>query len=222
MIEAVFFDMDNTLVNTEWAAAKAVRIVVESFGKTYEDADEQNVIGLPWKTIFEETVTKYFLPVDPDTLKRRILGEKWKLMAKDPHILPGAREAVSLCAERWPVAVVSGSYADEVEDTLRQLDLLSRIRFFIANEDVDPGKPSPDPYLEAARRLDASPSACLVFEDSVMGIRSATSAGMYCVAVEFANDFKQSLGEAHEIIPSLENVNADWLAEVEKRMGARS
>ena len=203
MIEAVFFDLDNTLVRTEWAAGVAVRHVVERYGRVFEKQDEDAVIGLPWETIFDNTLRKYGLPLDRSRLKALVLEEKRKLLGEQTHALPGAVEAVVRCARRWPVAVVSGSYRGEVEEALQSLHVLGLLRFFLSNDDVVPGKPDPAPYREAARRLGAEPRRCVVFEDSEMGLASAVAAGMYAVAVEFANDAGLCLDAATERIPSL-------------------
>jgi HAD superfamily hydrolase (TIGR01509 family) len=213
-IHAVFFDMDNTLVETEWAAARAVRQVVESYGGVFESADEEAIIGLPWATIFENTIKKYGLPLDTNELKRQVLERKVHLMANDPHELPGGVDALRRCSTRWPVAVVSGSYREEVRDTIAALGLDPYIRFFVSNEDCIPGKPDPGPYLLAASRLNIAPENCLVFEDSEVGIQAARSAGMFCVAVEIANTVGLDLSGADLRIPTLETVTDTWLDSV--------
>jgi len=219
MIDAVFFDMDNTLVHTEWAAARAVRHVVESFGKRFEKADEDAVIGLPWETIFDNAIARYGVPLARDALRRRILDEKALILGDDPHALPGAVKALRRCAARWPVAVVSGSYREEVAATLAALGVAGSVRFFIANEDIVNGKPEPDPYLEAARRLKARPAHCVVFEDSEVGTQAARRAGMYVVAVLAAPDAAQTLDAAHDRLASLEAVDEAWLDALAARIG---
>lgn len=221
MLEAVFFDMDNTLVDTEWAAAKAVCLGVESFGKVLDPVDEAGVIGLPWNAVFDNTISKYELPIDRENFKDLVLAAKAKLMADDPRILPGAIEAVKTCAARWPVAVVSGSYRHEVAETLELIKLEPFIRFFISNEDVNPGKPHPGPFLEASRRLEVEPANCLVFEDSEVGIAAAKAAGMICIAIEIANYGDLDLSAADRLIPSLEVVTDSWLDELASEMYTR-
>lgn len=219
MIEAVFFDMDNTLVDTEWAAAKAVRLVVESFDRVFDSEDEEAVIGLPWRTIFDNTIEKYKLEITRPQLKDLVINKKAEILANSTrHELPGAVNALRLCKKHYPVAIVSGSYRKEIQDTIDSLNIADDIQFFVANEDVVPGKPAPGPYLEAARRLGVNPENCLVFEDSVVGIDSAKSAGMTCVAVEFANEAHFDLGKADIIIKSLETVTEQWLSDLEKTL----
>ncbi len=211
MLEAVFFDMDNTLVNSEWAAARAVRNALARYGRELSKADEEAVIGLPWETIFANTVRDYSLPIGIERLRDEILAEKAAILEGNLTALPGAVEAVKLCAQHWPVAVVSGSYRREIDETLSQIGVQEWVRFFVANDDISPGKPAPDPYLEAARQLGVDPTRCLVFEDSEMGVCSAKAAGMTCVAVAYANETGMDLGGADLVIPSLETVTNEWL-----------
>jgi len=219
MIDAVFFDMDNTLVDTEWAAAKAVKEVVESYGKQFDKEDEKAVIGLPWRTIFDNTIEKYQLPLKRLELKDKVIARKSGILKNSTRQeLPGAVKALRLCASRYPVAVVSGSYRKEIEDTVKCLQIDKVIRFFVSNEDVVPGKPAPGPYLEAARRLNVNPEKCLVFEDSVVGIESAKTAGMTCIAVEYANEADFDLSNADSVIESLETVTDIWLDKLENKM----
>jgi len=219
MIKAVFFDMDNTLVETEWAAAKAVGIVVNSFGKTFSKADEDAVVGRPWESIFQNVLDTYALPINKDELKRRILDKKDELMADNPHTLPGAIEAVKLCASRYPTAIVSGSFRHEVEKTASDLGLNNVIRFIVANEDCQPGKPNPGPFLLAAEKLGIDPAQCVVFEDSIVGIEAANSAGMHSVAVEVANKLNFDLSHAKTHIHTLETVTSNWLDALETTIG---
>lgn len=221
-IEAVFFDMDNTLVDTEWASARALRQIVEELGGSFEQADEDAVVGLPWETIFVNTVEKYRLPLDTEQLKERVLARKALLLAGDPRELPGAVDALRRCAARWPVAVVSGSYRHEVAETIETLGITEDIRFQVANEDCIPGKPQPGPYLLAAQKLGVNPRACLVFEDSEVGVASACDAGMFCVAVEIANTVGLDVSRAHLKIPSLEVVTDAWLDNLDSEIQRRN
>lgn len=220
MIEAVFFDMDNTLVETEWAAALATKHAVEAYGRPYDDGDMEGVVGKPWNIIFRESIEKYRLPVDEETFKEEVLAEKDRLLKDKIKGLPGATDAVRRAARRWPVAVVSGSFNHEVEETLASLGILEHIRFFLCNEDISPGKPDPAPYLEAARRLDVSPPNCVVFEDSNVGVRSAVAAGMYCILVAEAAEAGLDEGGLREKIPTLEIVTDAWFDKLEQRVGA--
>jgi beta-phosphoglucomutase family hydrolase len=88
---------------------------------------------------------------------------------------------------RWhgirPLAVASGGFRRQIEQTLDALRIRSLFDAVVCVEDYERGKPFPDPFLEAARRLNVPPSDCLVFEDSPLGVQAAKAAGMECVFV---------------------------------------
>jgi beta-phosphoglucomutase-like phosphatase (HAD superfamily) len=96
-------------------------------------------------------------------------------------------EAVLQIARRWygikPLAVASGGFRRQIEQTLDALGIRSLFNAVVCVEDYARGKPFPDPFLEAARRLNVLPTACLVFEDSPLGLQAAEAAGMQCVFV---------------------------------------
>ena len=103
-------------------------------------------------------------------------------------VLEGARELVSLLSGAdIPVAIVSGSSRAEIKEALVELGFESQLAFYMGAEDYPEGKPAPDGYLKAARRLNVEPKDCLVFEDSEAGIASARNAGMRVVATSAAN-----------------------------------
>jgi beta-phosphoglucomutase family hydrolase len=100
-------------------------------------------------------------------------------------------EAVLQIARRWhrikPMAVASGGFRRQIEQTLDVLGIRSLFNAVVCVEDYARGKPFPDPFLEAARRLHVQPTECLVFEDSPLGVRAAQAAGMQCVFVPRAD-----------------------------------
>jgi HAD superfamily hydrolase (TIGR01509 family) len=98
-------------------------------------------------------------------------------------LLPGAVEAVLALGERWPLGLASSSNAPVIALVLEASGLDAVIRARVSSEEVARGKPAPDVYLEAARRLGADPARCLAVEDSSNGLRSAAAAGMAVVAV---------------------------------------
>ncbi len=216
-IQAVFFDMDGTLVDSEAAATEATRLAVADFGATLSKADERAVIGLPWTSILDRCILNYSLPVTPEALMLEIKRHKWEILDGTMKVMPGAVEAVRLCAERVPVAIVSGSYREEVEQVITLLGIGDEIRFIVGAEDVIPGKPYPGPFIKASGLAGVPEKNCLVFEDSAMGTQAARRAGMYVVGVEAADYEEMDLSMAHELLSSLESVTSDWLDAISGR-----
>jgi HAD superfamily hydrolase (TIGR01509 family) len=98
-------------------------------------------------------------------------------------LLPGAREAVARIADRWPLAIASSANRPVIDLVSDLAGLAPSFRVTVSSEEVKRGKPAPDVYLEAARRLDERPSRCAAIEDSANGLRAASAAGMRVVAI---------------------------------------
>jgi HAD superfamily hydrolase (TIGR01509 family) len=120
-------------------------------------------------------------------------------------VLPHAREVVTWARHRGLVAVVSGRTREEIEEALRAMDLVGVVpaSHVVGAEDYVHGKPAPDPYLEAARRLKVAPEDCLVVEDSSAGIRAGHAAGMRVIAVKAGNASRQDQSSADQVIDTL-------------------
>ncbi|RVX43688.1 HAD superfamily hydrolase (TIGR01509 family)/HAD superfamily hydrolase (TIGR01549 family) [Nonomuraea polychroma] len=199
--DAVLLDMDGTLVDTEglwWQAAEAV---AESLGRRLSPADVPHVHG---RTV--EDVAAYLVqdepaghPVPDDVTERAIpddtAGRAFSAVADrltdafaarvaaDVTVVPGARELLDgLAAAAIPTALVSASPRRVVDLVLPRLD--HPFDLVIANEDTARGKPYPDPYLEAARRLGTTPARCVAIEDSPAGVAAARKAGCHVLVVE--------------------------------------
>jgi HAD superfamily hydrolase (TIGR01509 family) len=97
--------------------------------------------------------------------------------------MPHAVEAVRATAERWPLGLASSSNRPVIDLVLERTGLADCFAVTVSSEEAGRGKPAPDVYLEAARRLDEEPEACVAIEDSTNGIRSAGAAGMRVVVV---------------------------------------
>jgi HAD superfamily hydrolase (TIGR01509 family) len=98
-------------------------------------------------------------------------------------LIPGAVEAVRRVALAWPTAVASSAHRAVIDAALRATGLAGVFQVVVSSDEVERGKPAPDVYLEAARRLAVEPPRCLVVEDSLNGVKAAKAAGMTCVLV---------------------------------------
>lgn len=214
MPQAFFFDMDDTLVDSEWASALAVERAVADFGQTLSAADKEAVIGLPWDTIFDNTLRDYAIPLSRAEFKALVLSKKAALLKDGLREVPGAVAAVKRCAARAPVAVVSGSFRFEVQETMRLLGLDELLALVVTNEDCRPGKPDPGPYLLAAQTLGVDPRRCIVFEDSAIGLSAARAAGMLAVEVTALHRAPLPENLAHLRIRDFHEVDEEWFSAV--------
>ncbi|MFL5836119.1 MAG: HAD family hydrolase, partial [Solirubrobacteraceae bacterium] len=123
------------------------------------------------------------VPDEPEAINAAVLD---RVEARYRHALPwipGAREAVLRLAERWPLGLATSSNREIIDLVVQVGELGDAFRATVSSEEVGAGKPAPDVYLEAARRLGAAPDRCAAIEDSTNGLRSAHAAGMRVVAV---------------------------------------
>ncbi len=128
-------------------------------------------------------------------------------------LIDGAVEAVQRIAARWPLGLASSSNREVIDRTLEVSGLAPLFRVTVSSEEVLRGKPAPDVYLEAARRLDVSPERCAAVEDSVNGIRSAHAAGMRVIAIPngaFPPD-ESAVALAAVVLPSIRALTEEMI-----------
>ena len=210
-IQAVIFDLDGTLVDTEPAAAQTVSEWFAARGRAVSPADATYVTGRTWKSAAAYLLQKHPVPISVDEACKQ-LSEKYREHLKDGFVtLPGSREAVERLAPHYPLALVSGSLREEIFWILNKLKIENLFSQILGAEDYPHSKPAPDGYLKAIHLLGKTPAQTLVFEDSKAGISSARTAGAWVVAVTAANHFNQDTGEAHLQIPDFKGVTSEWV-----------
>ena len=215
-IEAVIFDLDDLLIESERVWSEAKEQLVRERGGTWRSGASRTMMGMSsreWSRYLRDELGVAMAPHEiSDAVVERVAGSYKQRLP----LLPGAREAVTLLADRWPLGVASSSNRPIIELVL---DLADFRRFFaavVSSEEVAHGKPAPDVYLEAARRLGADPSRCVAVEDSSHGLRSAEAAGMAVVAIP-NRDFppaEDALSRAAVVIASLVQLRPELLDEL--------
>ncbi len=183
-MDALVFDFDGLIVDTEWPAYLTVAEVFAAHGVELSLADWQHRLGRgdngPWTELLAAALTADIDHVEVDA-RRRV--RKNELTDLQP-LLPGVLELLD-DAERLglPAAVASSSPTDWVVRHLERLDILHRFAAVKTRDDVALTKPAPDLFLAATRALGVSPERTVALEDSVHGVSAAKAAGMFCVAV---------------------------------------
>jgi HAD superfamily hydrolase (TIGR01509 family) len=182
-VEAVVFDLDGVLLDSEqlWNEAKR-EVVAEAGGRWREDAPRA-MMGMSspeWAGFLRDSLG-VALPVDE--INGLVVARMEALYRERLPLLPGAVEAVRALAGRWPLGLASSSNREIIDLALSLARFAGAFEVTVSSEEVARGKPAPDVYLEACRRLGVSPRACVAVEDSSDGMRSAAAAGMSVIAV---------------------------------------
>jgi HAD superfamily hydrolase (TIGR01509 family) len=154
----------------------------ESGGRWHEGArvEMMGMSSPEWSRYMRDEL---WVPVAPDEIAATVVERMEERYRERVPLLPGAREAVTSLAERWPLGLASSANRPLIELVLDLTALAPLFRAAVSSEEVARGKPAPDVYLEAARRLELSPEGCAAVEDSTNGILAASAAGMTVVAV---------------------------------------
>ena len=208
MIQAVVFDLDGVLLQSEevWDAVRE-RYVRERGGR-YDEEVQRAMMGMSapeWSRFLHEEAG---VADEPDAINRDVVRRMLEAYRRELPLLPGAQEAVRRLAEAFPLALASSSNREVFEEALELAGITDCFAATVSSEEVARGKPAPDVYVEAARRLGVGPERCAAVEDSHAGIRSAKSAGMRVVAIpnaSYAPD-EEALALADVVLESLDQL----------------
>lgn len=208
--EAVVFDKDGVLANSEWINVRSAFEVFSACGCDLEPADETAIIGkhpidyvplLARRFGIEEADQRRMID-EQDTIYNRIWNEEGRM-------IDGAREALGAVRDRGlAVGLATSSSRREVEAFIDRFDLASCFDVTLSLDDVTRAKPDPEIYLLAARLLAVAPQEMLVVEDSVHGVRAAKAAGADCVAVRTPQVRPERISVADAYIESLDELAA--------------
>jgi HAD superfamily hydrolase (TIGR01509 family) len=182
-IVAVIFDLDGVLLDSETAWVEVKKEFTEESGGHWKDRAQWDMLGMSsteWSQYMHDELA---VPVPPEQISSEVAERLVERYRQRLPLLPGAVEAVRSLAREWPLAVASSSNRKVIDLVLEQAGLADAFAATVSSEEVERGKPAPDVYLEAARRMGVEPESCAAIEDSGNGIRSAHAAGMAVIAV---------------------------------------
>jgi HAD superfamily hydrolase (TIGR01509 family) len=177
------FDLDGVLVDTEQLWNEAKRALVRAAGGRWREDAPRAMMGMSsreWSAYLREQLG---VDRDVDEINRDVVGRMEQLYRARLPLLPGAREAVRALADRWPLGLASSSNREIIDLVLDLAGLADAFVATVSSEEVERGKPAPDVYLEAARRVGVKPNRCVALEDSSNGLRAAVAAEMDVIAV---------------------------------------
>jgi len=183
MIEAVVFDLDGVLIDSEPVWEQVRRQVVADHGGHWAPDAQRRLMGMSTQEWARYLSADLGAGLPPGQVAAQVIDQMAARYREKLPLMPGAVPAVRALAARWPLAVASSSPPSLIETVLDAAGLRPCFAAVLSTEQVPRGKPAPDIYLAAAERLGSAPQACAGVEDSSNGVRSAKSAGLAVIAI---------------------------------------
>jgi len=183
MIEAVVFDLDGVLLDSEQVWDEVREQLVEERGGRWRDQAHTEMMGMSsveWSRYMHDELG---VSDPPEEISKEVVRRLAEVYRERLPLIEGAVEAVERLAARWPLGLASSSNRELIDLVLELSGLARFFQVTVSSEEVQHGKPAPDVYLEAARGLGVPPENCAAVEDSRNGIRAAKAAGMRVIAI---------------------------------------
>lgn len=215
-ITAVVFDMDGVLTDTETIWDEVRRGLAAADGVPWPEGATEAMMGMSTPEWSEYLATTVGVRGTALEVAERTIEEMAARYREDLPTLPGAVEAVERLAARWPLAVASSSPRRLIDASLAALGIAHHFRTSVSTEEVAAGKPAPDGYLRACELLGVEPERAVAIEDSSNGLRSATAAGLWVIAVphEAFPPAQDGLSRADVVVQSLDEVTVELVEDL--------
>jgi HAD superfamily hydrolase (TIGR01509 family) len=208
-IEAVVFDLDGILVQSEelWDAAR--RELADEHGIEWPDGATEAMMGMSSKEWSKYVHDEVGVPDSPGEINRKVLAWVEKRYRDDLPWIPGAQEAVKRMAAAFPLGLATSSNREIIDIVIEEGGFENLIKTTVSSEEVERGKPAPDVYLEATKRMGVDPRNTAAIEDSTNGLLAAHNAGMRVIAIP--NDAhppaEEGLAVADVVLDSIEDLD---------------
>ena len=215
MIDAVVFDLDGVLVESEQLWDEVREQLTRERGGRWSERAQADMMGMSspeWSRYMHDVIG---LAESPDEIVAEVVRRMAARYREQLPLLPGAREAVERLAARWPLGLASSSNRPLIDLALDAGGVADAFRVTVSSEEVSRGKPAPDVYVEVCERLGVDPARATAIEDSRNGIRSAHGASMKVVAIpnkHFPPD-DESLALADVVLGSLSELTVEVVAD---------
>ena len=222
MLEAIIFDMDGVLVDSEYTYFQSKSQILSEAGHEVEDSYHFQFMGTTSDYMWEKMKQEFSLPLSVAEYIQQMTALRQAMIKRDGiRVSPHVQEFVKgLSQAGLKLAVASSSSLAEIKVNLAEIGLSEYFSEVVSTEEVEHSKPAPDVYLAAAERIGIMPENCLGIEDTKNGTGAVRNAGMVCVG--FANPAfpKQDLAFADRVVSSFSELDADSLTKIYQKVRA--
>ncbi|MBN1352467.1 HAD family phosphatase [candidate division KSB1 bacterium] len=222
MLEAIIFDNDGVLVDSEPLHHVAEIQTVAAYGYKLEPADFMRYVGVSTEIMLRDWIDQFNLDATVEELGERHQENLIHQFEANLLVMPGIPELLAdLSGHSQKIAVASSSTRILVQTGLQKLGLWDYFDAIVCGDDVQRTKPDPMIYFEVARLLELPPAACIVIEDSFTGVTAAKAAGMCCIGYQSANSGQQDLSQADYLITRFDELRNGKLPDIFNRCARR-
>ena len=205
-INAVIFDMDGVLVNSELIHKQAESAILEKYHISIDESDWMSFKGRTAVAIFTSIINKYKLKdLDPVVLAEEKNSLYLRLAAQNLVLFDGALDLLNYLKPHYQLALTTSSVKPILDLLFDRYQLYPFFTVMVTGDMVTHGKPHPEPYTLTMQKLGVSPDRCLVIEDSESGVLSAKAAGALTVAVTSTLS-REKLGAADYVVDNLRKI----------------
>jgi len=221
MLEAVIFDLDGVLIDSEQAWARAREQLVRERGGVWRSDATRAMMGMSspeWSRYMRDTLS---VDMEPEEIAAEVVRRLEDGYRERLPLIAGAQDAVAALSDRWRLGLASSANRSVIKLVLELAGMRERFAATVSSEEVARGKPASDVYLEAARRVGVAPRRCAAVEDSTNGLYAAAAAGLALIAVPNRQfpPAEQALRLADAVIESLRELRPEL---IERIAGARA
>jgi HAD superfamily hydrolase (TIGR01509 family) len=211
VINAVAFDLDGVLIDSEPVWEEVRRKVVADHGGQWAPDSQRRLMGMStgeWARYLSEELG---VNLTPDEVADLVISQMAARYAEHLPLMPGAVDAVRRLAARWPLGLGSSAPATLIQTVLVTAGLRDDFAVVLSTEQVPSGKPAPDIYLAVTERLGQRPADCAAIEDSTNGLKSAAAAGLAVIAVPHPSypPDPEAVAQANLVLKSLDELTVD-------------
>ncbi len=211
MLKAIIFDMDGVIIDSEPLHVEVEKELAEKLGGKLDDELHEKLVGTTDYAMWSKLKDMFDFKLSVDEIveiKKDMFIERFD----EVQLMDNFRPLVSsLYDEGYPMAVASSNNRKIVDMIIDRFDLSKYMTFVISGEEVEKGKPDPEIFLTAAKKMNVKPEDCLVIEDAANGVKAAKDAGMICVGLKDIDHGNQDLSDADLIINNLNELDLNTM-----------